>query len=122
MAGHGDVPAVLKDGQPSQTLSPLGKESQKADAVEAGLTPVSDVLIIQRSENEFLILGGVGPAMLAVTSASGKNAANLSVDEIRLDTDGSEYFHRLNGDETSMGITSFAPGEVKALRVRLYQY
>ena len=46
----------------------------------------------------------------------------LSVDEIRRDTDSSEYFHRLNGDETSMGITSFAPGEVKALRVRLYQY
>lgn len=93
-----------------------------ADAVEAGLTPVVGVLILQRSENEFLILGGVGPAMLAVTSASGRNAANLSVDEIRLDTDGSEYFHRLNGDETSMGITSFAPGEVKALRVKLYEY
>ncbi len=44
------------------------------------------------------------------------------MDEICLDTDGSEYFHHLNGDETSMGITSFAPGQVKALRVRLYEY
>jgi hypothetical protein len=93
-----------------------------AHAVEAGLTPVSGVLILQRSAEEFLILGGVGPAMLAVTSTSGKNAGILSVDEIRQDTDGSEYFHRLNGDETSMGITSFAPGQVKALRVKLYEY
>ena len=93
-----------------------------ADAEEAALTPVSGVLILQRSAEEFLILGGVGPATLSVTSTSGKNAAVLSVDEIRQDTDGSEYLHRLNGDETSMGITSFAPGQVKALRVRLYQY
>jgi len=93
-----------------------------ADAGETAITPVSGVLILQRSAEEFLILGGIGPATLAVTSTSGKNAGILSVDEIRQDIDGSEYFHRLNGDETSMGITSFAPGQVKALQVRLYQY
>ena len=93
-----------------------------AEARENTGTPVSGVLILQRSPEEFLVLGGVGAAKLAVTSNSGKNAGILSVDEIRRDTDGSEYFHRLNGDETSMSITTFAPGQVKALRVRLYQY
>ena len=94
---------------------PSGASSQTA----------TGVLVLQKGEDEFLVLGGVGSGSLSVSLAredTGKTVDILSVDEIRTDTDGSSYLHRLNGDETSMGVALFRTGTAKAFLVKLYQY
>ncbi len=115
--------AVL--GDYSFTLAPMNLGGFAAVAgVDAGSAspaqaPVSGVLILQRGPGEFLLLGGVGAGSVRISSARGKQTDLLSVDEIRIGKGGEEYLHRLNGDETSMGVV-FHNGEAQAFLVKLY--
>ena len=90
-------------------------------STSAGATDVSGVLVIQRGEGEFLVLGGVGACSLRVSSADGSFSEILSVDEIRKDSQGNNYLHRLNGDETSMGAASFRGGQAQAFIVKMHK-
>ena len=113
-------------GEYSFSLSPMNLSSFAAVAgvsVEGRTAPeanlVSGVLIIDRGEGEFLIMGGVGGSSVRVSAAKGGTAEIISVDEIRLTPDGREYLHRLNGDETSMGTAVFRAGQPSAYVVKM---
>lgn len=86
---------------------------------------VAGALIIQTGEDEFLVAGGIGEIVVGfrLTNADSKHHAFFeSVDEITFTEDGQELLHRLNGDETAYGGPVIPKGEVKAFRVRLYEY
>ena len=94
-------------------------EGQKEDANVAG------VLVIQTGEDEFLVAGGIGEVVVGFRLANAdKNhhAFFESVDEIAVTEDGQELLHRLNGDETAFGGPVILKGQVKAFRVKLYEY
>lgn len=84
---------------------------------------VAGVLVIQESDNQFLIAGGIGNLMVSILSA--KNGVHIgyeSVDEITFTSEGREMLHRLNGDETTLGGPVIRNGEVKAFRIKMYEY
>ena len=86
---------------------------------------VAGVLVIQMSENEFLVAGGIGSVVVGfrLTGADKKHHSHFeSVDEITFTEDGQQLLHRLNGDETAYGGPVIPKGAVKAFRVRLYEY
>jgi len=87
----------------------------------------SGALVIQIDEGDFIVAGGLGGASLTFSKGS-KSKANaaafLSVDEIRFDKNGKEYYHRINGDEVAYaGVGGSIPvGTVTAFRVKMYEY
>ena len=66
---------------------------------------------------------GIGNLMVSILSA--KNGVHIgyeSVDEITFTSEGREMLHRLNGDETTLGGPVIRNGEVKAFRIKMYEY
>jgi hypothetical protein len=55
-------------------------------------------------------------------SEAGRHVAFESVDEVTFDALGHEMLHRLNGDETTLGGPVIRNGEVKAIRIKMYEY
>lgn len=85
---------------------------------------VAGLLIFQTDEDEFLVAGGIGEMVISIRPTDGnkKNVFFESVDEITFTNDGRELLHRLNGDETAFGGPVIRSGEVKALRIKMYEY
>lgn len=86
---------------------------------------VGGLIIFQTGDDEFIVAGGVGSLVATFTKSGDSKAAHvglLSVDEITWDADGHTLYHRLNGDETAFGGAVVRQGEVKAFRVRMYEY
>ena len=91
---------------------------------ETATENVAGLLIIQTDEDEFLVAGGIGEMVISIRRTEGnKNQVFFeSVDEITFTDDGRELLHRLNGDETAFGGPVIRNGEVKALRIKMYEY
>lgn len=86
---------------------------------------VAGVLIVQTDEDEFLIAGGIGEVVVSIKLADEskqRHSGFESVDEISFTPEGKELLHRLNGDETAYGGPVIRQGEVKAFRIRMYEY
>lgn len=85
-------------------------------------TSAGGLLVIRESDDQFLVVGGVGGMQIAVTkgTSSKYNKVGISsVDEITYIA-GEEHSHRLNGDEMAMGGPAIKPGEVKIFRIKMY--
>ena len=79
--------------------------------------------VIQESDNQFLIAGGIGNLMVSILFANeGVHIGYESVDEITFTSEGREMLHRLNGDETTLGGPVIRNGEVKSFRIKMYEY
>jgi hypothetical protein len=86
-------------------------------------TNVAGLVVMQEAEDQFLVAGGIGNLMVNVYSAEqGRRVAFESVDEVTFDAEGNELLHRLNGDETTLGGPVIRDGEVKAFRIKMYEY
>ncbi len=84
---------------------------------------VAGLIVMQETEDQFLVAGGIGNLMVCVWSATeGRRVAFDYVDEITFTSDGRELLHRLNGDETTLGGPVIRDGEVKAFRIKMYEY
>ena len=97
----------------------------RANVSDNQSSTATGVLVLQYAEDEFLVMGGIGGGTLSIGPAENggkKTVALLSVDEIREDTDGTLYEHRLNGDETAIGAAVFSKGSIKVFRIKLYEY
>lgn len=98
----------------------MGKYNVRASSLDSG--DVAGLIVFQIADDEFIIAGGVG-GIVASFEKSTNNKANhvamLSLDEITFDAYGRPLYHRLNGDELTATIHK---GEVKAFKVKLYEY
>lgn len=104
----------------SQALAGVATKDKAASDEE-----VAGVLIIQTADNEFIVAGGVGSLVASFYKGKKCKSAHVgieSVDEITFAPDGTPLYHRLNGDETAYGAAAIRQGEVKAFKVRLYEY
>lgn len=104
----------------SQAVVGVSIADQKKEA-----TNVAGALVIQTGEDEFIVAGGIGEMVVGfrLTNADKEHHASFeSVDEITFTEYGQELLHRLNGDETAYGGPVIPKGEVKAFRVKLYEY
>ena len=78
---------------------------------------------MQEAEDQFLVAGGIGNMVVSVYAAEqGRRVAFESVDEVTFDAEVDELLHRLNGDETTLGGPVIRDGEVKAFRIKMYEY
>jgi len=84
---------------------------------------VAGLCIIQEGPDQFLVAGGIGSMIISIYAREqGRRVAFESVDEVTFMPDGRELTHRLNGDETTLGGPVIRSGEVKAFRIKMYQY
>jgi hypothetical protein len=94
------------------------KEEIKEEEIATG------IIIFKLTENEFLVAGGVGGALISVTKSAlnkSENVGYAAVDEISFDN-GVMKSHRLNGDETVYGGPVIRPGEVRIFKIKMYGY
>ena len=129
-----DAPQPIKMGK--YTISMLRfntKASQALVGVAGSETENAQlpagVLIIQTGDDEFIVAGGVGDCTVNFSLGNPldykpgqKQGGILSVDEITWDAEGREMLHRVNGDETAFGTCVIPNGQVKAFRVKMYEY
>ena len=109
--------------RPSSTWQAQALVGVKGEEVKMTGTNVAGLLVMQEDEGQFLVAGGIGNMIVNVySSESGKHVAFESVDELTFDKDGKEMIHRLNGDETTLGGPVIRDGEVKAFRIKMYEY
>lgn len=84
---------------------------------------VAGLIVMQEAEDQFLVAGGIGNLMVCVwPSTEGRRVAFDYVDEITFTPDGQQLTHRLNGDKTTLGGPVVRDGEVKAFRIKMYEY
>ncbi len=99
------------------TTGALVKDETKNEENVAGL------LVIRLGKNDFLVAGGVGELAVNIRHNKAVKTDYLSVDELRFDTKGNTYYHRLNGDEiSSANGPVIQKGQVKAFRIKVFEY
>jgi len=113
------------------TLRPFTTRSFKAVAGVASADKdkqsekVGGLIVFKLAEGDFIVAGGIGDFVVSIIKSKENKATNvglLSVDEITFDKDGHQLLHRLNGDETSFGCPVVKDNEVKAFRIKMYEY
>lgn len=83
------------------------------------------LIVFKLSEGDYLVAGGLGDCVINVkknTKNKAERSCILSVDEITFDSNGIQHQHRLNGDEISYGGPVVKDNEVKAFRIKMYEY
>ncbi len=93
------------------------------EEVKVSANNVAGLCIVQEAPDQFLVAGGIGSMIISIyPRMSSRRAAIERVDEVTFLPDGQEQLHRLNGDETTLGDPVIRSGEVKAFRIKMYQY
>lgn len=114
MAQLGDVTLMARYINTDEALALFG--TRIAGGAQQNIP--TGFIVFQTAPDEYIVAGGIGGGAVSFIK-DGKAVNLISVDEICTDTDGSTYYHRHNGDETSYGGPSVKAGQIKIFRVKL---